>query len=75
MHISLLSNPVYNNKASDNFLDETRSYSADHSTSHNQQFPNAFHNIIQHNTYLQTLSTCYSDVILSNRIHHAQTKC
>ena len=50
MHISLLSNPVYNNKASDNFLDETRSYSADHSTSHNQQFPDAFHNIIQRST-------------------------
>jgi len=50
MHISLLSNPVYNNKASDNFLDETRSYSDVHSTSHNQQFPDAFDNIIQRST-------------------------
>ena len=33
MHISLLSNPVYNNNPSDNFLDETRSCSAVHSTS------------------------------------------
>ena len=47
-------------------------YTVRHKTNN---FTDAFHNIIQHNTQLQTLSTCYGDVILNTFIHHAQTKC
>jgi len=75
VHIILLSNPVSNKKSCDKYLKDTKTIVMFTVRQITNNFTDAFLNIVQHSTPLQTLSPSYSDIILSTSIDHAPTKC